>query len=202
MARVVKLPITPPGKLGPTRARKRGKPNPEDFGQLNLFTQGHDTKVISLNRAVNYFEEAVRLDESGDLNAIQLYHLAIERDDNTEDALCNLGILQAAQNEHSRALDAFTRCLTLNPRHLEAHYNLANLYADLGNLPLARVHYEMAIGISPEYPNSYYNLALVLISQKDYKAAIEKIHQYIALTPEGDKRTAHDLIKTLNAIAT
>jgi hypothetical protein len=30
------------------------------------------------------------------------------------------------------------------PRHVEAHYNLANLYFDAGDLQLAKLHYESA----------------------------------------------------------
>ena len=100
-----------------------------------------------------------------------------------------------------QAIDYLTKCLKHNPRHFEAHYNLGNVYSDLGNLELAKVHYEVSTEIEPNYPNGYYNLGLVLISLKKYKEAILKINKYIELAPNSEQQTASELIKTLNSIA-
>ncbi len=71
----------------------------------------------------------------------------------------------------------------------------------MGNFALARTHYEVAIEIAPEFPNSYYNLGLVLISLKDYNKAINVINKYIDLSPDNDHKIASELIKTLKSFA-
>ncbi|MEQ9468088.1 MAG: tetratricopeptide repeat protein [Ekhidna sp.] len=201
MTKVVQFPVSPPQKLGPKKARRRRRPNLEDFGQLNMFDELSDTPVVSLPKAGSFFEEAIRLDELGEEEAEKYYLLAIENDQSAEDALCNLGILKSGQGDLTKAIDYLTQCLKMNPRHFEAHYNLGNVYSDLGNLELAKVHYELSTQIEPEYPNSYYNLGLVLISLKKYREAILSINKYVELAPSSEHQIANELIKTLNAIS-
>ncbi|SNS75764.1 Tetratricopeptide repeat-containing protein [Ekhidna lutea] len=202
MSRVVQFPVSTPEHLGPKKARRRRKPNLEDYGQLNMFDQLPDnTPILSLPKAGSFFEEALQLDEEGNKDAEKYYLLAIENDQSVEDALCNLGILKSGQGDLTKAIDHLTQCLKRNPRHFEAHYNLGNVYSDLGNLELAKVHYELSAEIEPEYPNSYYNLGLVLISLKKYKEAIQSINKFVELAPRSEHQTANEIIKTLNAIA-
>ena len=67
MTKVVQFPVNPPAKLGHRKARRRKKPNLEDFGQLNLFDQVPDnTPVLMLPKSESFFEEALLLDEKGD----------------------------------------------------------------------------------------------------------------------------------------
>jgi len=200
MARVVQFPVNPPPKLGPKKARRRRK-NLEDFGQLNLFDQEDRTPVLYLPKAGSFFEEALTLDESRNPTAEKYYLLAIENDQSIDDAYCNLGILKSGQGDYKKALDYLTKCLQKNPRHFEAHYNLGNVYSELGNLDLAKIHYELSTEIEPEYPNSFYNLGLVLISMKKYQEAIYSINKYVELAPSSEHQTANELIKTLNSIA-
>ncbi|MEM6644439.1 MAG: tetratricopeptide repeat protein [Bacteroidota bacterium] len=201
MSRVVQFPMQPPEKLGHKKVRRKRKPNLEDYGQLNLFKKIDDTPVVSMPARGNFFEEALLLDELGDPAAEKYYLLAVANDQSVDDALCNLGILKSGQGEHTKALDFLTRALRSNPRHFEAHYNLGNVYSELGNLELARVHYELSTEIAPEHPNGFYNLGLVLISLKEYKKAIESINRFVALAPSTEHQVANELIKTLNAIA-
>lgn len=202
MARVVQFPVNPPAKLGPKKANRKKKPNLEDYGQMNLFDQLDDqTPVLSLPKSNSFFEEALQLDEQGNPEAERYYLLAIENSESAEDALCNLGILKSVQGDLAKSIDYLTQCLKVNPRHFEAHYNLGNVYSDLGNLELAKVHYELSTQIEPHYPNSYYNLGLVLVSMKKYKEAIRVINTYVSLAPNAEHEVAHELIKTLNAIA-
>ncbi|WP_420318892.1 tetratricopeptide repeat protein [Ekhidna sp.] len=201
MTKVVQFPVNPPQKLGPKKARRRRRPNLEDYGQLNIFDQLPDAPIVSLPKAGSFFEEALELDESGKEEAERYYLLAIENNQSVEDSYCNLGIMKSGQGDLSKAIDYLTQCLKKNPRHFEAHYNLGNVYSDLGNIELAKVHYELSTQIEPDYPNSYYNLGLVLISLKKYKEAIHSINKFVELAPSSEHRVANELIKTLNAIA-
>ena len=200
MGKVIKLAIHAPEKFGLKKVRGRKRVNLEDFGQLNLFDQ-RDAKVVALPGKKSFFEEAISLDEKGSKDAERFYLLAIENNESVEDALCNLAILKSSENDGVAAVDYLTQCLKRSPRHFEAHYNLGNVYSDLNNFDLAKVHYELASQIAPEFPNSFYNLGLVLISLKEYKRAIESINHYVDLSPDTDTTTAKELISTLNAMA-
>ena len=93
-------------------------------GQLNLFR----VETPRLARLLTPFEEALLLHERGDAAAAEHYVEAINEGDNVAEAYCNLGILNLERGQLSSALDNFTLSLKNDPRHVEAHYNLANLY--------------------------------------------------------------------------
>lgn len=193
MAKVVKFPVQPPEKFGFRPVRKRKEDKPPRHGQLNLFG---GAKIVKLNQ-LSTFEEALLLDEQGDERAAELYLQAIKEGDSVADAYCNLGILESRRQHHAKAIDCFTLSLKEDPRHFESHYNLANLYAEIGNLPLAKVHYQMSIGIEPEFPNSYFNLGLTLAMNKEVDAAITTLLEYKRLTPQEDSAQVDELIENL-----
>src|SRR5213593_2138786 len=114
-------------------------------GQLNLFRP--ETGRIA--RLLTPFEEALLLHEQGDPTAAEHYIEAISEGDNVAEAYCNLGIINLERGDVAKALDSFTLSLKSDPRHVEAHYNLGNLYYDAGELRLARLHYEAATQIEP-----------------------------------------------------
>lgn len=198
MAKVIQFPIHTPERLGNRKIRKKRKPDLEDLGQLNLFDQA---RVVNLPGDRSYFEEALHLDEQGLEGAEEMYKLAIIQDECVEDALCNVAVIRSAKGDKIGAIDYLTQCLERSPRHFEAHYNLGNVYSEIGNLNLAKSHYELAVQIAPDYPNAHYNLGLVLISMKEYKRAIERINAYIQLSPAQEVSTAKELVSTLRAIA-
>jgi len=199
MAKVIKFPVPAPEKFGLQRVRKKKgateKPAVDKQGQLNLFSGG---KVVSLNQLTT-FEEALVFDERGDINtARSRYLLAIEKGDALADAYCNLGILEFQQTNTTKAIDYFTLSLRHEPRHFEAHYNLANLYAEVGNFPLAKIHYKVSIEIEPSFPNSYFNLGLALAMNQEFADAIQALNQYRLLTPITEHAHADELIRTMS----
>lgn len=196
MAKVVKFPGPAPEKFGLQKARKRKDNTPAKPGQLNLF----GGRVIKLSHLTT-FEEALLLDESGQFDVAKtLYSKAIEEGDFVADAWCNLGIIESDSGNHAKAIDAFTRCLSHEPRHYEAHYNLANLYAEVGNYALAKVHYAMASEIEPGFPNSYFNLGLTLAMNKEYNEAVSVLRTYCSLTAPEDHKQAMELINQLSSL--
>lgn len=196
MAKVVKFPIQTPEKFGFKPVRKNKSGGLRKPGQLNLFAGG---RVVKLNN-LSTFDEALILDEQGDDRARELYLKAIEEGDCIADAYCNLGILESQQKKYSKAIDCFTLSLKEVPRHFEAHYNLANLYAEIGNLPLAKVHYQMSIEIEPEFPNSHFNLGLTLAMNREIEPAITSLINYRQLAASDDRRQADQLIDNLSKL--
>lgn len=193
MAKVVKFPIQTPEKFGFRPVRKKRPTPPQKPGQLNLFTGG---KVVKLNQLTT-FEEALMLDEHGDERAKDLYLKAIIEFDSIPDAYCNLGIIESRARQYTKAIDCFTLSLKEDPRHFESHYNLANLYAELGNLPLAKVHYQISISIEPEFPNSYFNLGLTQAMNKEVEDAVQSFIAYKHLSTQDDHAQVDELIDYL-----
>ena len=122
----------------------------------------------------------------------------MEAGDCIADSYCNLGILESQERNYSKAIDCFTLCLKEEPRHFEAHYNLANLYAELGNFPLAKVHYQMSIELEPDFPNSHFNLGLTLAMNKEIEEAILSLMNYRRLAPPEDRSHVEELIDNLS----
>ncbi|MDH4092903.1 MAG: tetratricopeptide repeat protein [Cyclobacteriaceae bacterium] len=194
MTKVVKFPIPEPEKFGPHRVRKKKGAILERHGQLNLFSGG---KVVSLNK-LSAFDEALIIDDQGDREgARKLYLKAIDSADSPADAYCNLGIIEWQDGNQTKAIDYFTLSLQQDPRHFEAHYNLANLYGEIGNFQLAKAHYKISIEVEPSFPNSYFNLGLTLAMNKEFEEAVKILNQYRALTSPSDHKQANELIQTL-----
>ena len=101
-------------------------------GQLNLFPE-EEGQLIQLPVRISPFEEALILHEQGDKRAVEMYHKAIAEGECVADAFCNLGILDYETKDIPKAFDHFTNALKADPRHFEAHFNLAHLYFEAGD---------------------------------------------------------------------
>jgi tetratricopeptide (TPR) repeat protein len=194
MAKVVKFPALPTQKFGNKPVRKKRATILEEKGQLNLFGGG---KLVSIT-PYTPFEEALILDEKGDRRAKGLYLKAIENQEGVADSYCNLGILESDEKNYSKAINYFSQCLQLAPRHFEAHYNLANLYAEMGDFKLAKLHYLASIEIEPDFPNSYFNLGLAYAMNKEVEEAIQALLKYRSLASSDEKAFAEELINNLS----
>src|SRR6476659_3439772 len=171
MGQILKFPGQA-SKLGYTRVKKRKQPA-ENPDQLHLFAQPSA-------QILQFVPELSRLEH-----------------DFIADAYCNLGIIESQKGSTIKAFDCFTTSLKHDPRHSEAHYNLANLYFDLNDFSLAQVHYEMAGEVDPAFANVYFNLALVQAIKNDLDAAISALTTYQELVSQDEARNADDLLNNL-----
>lgn len=192
--KILELPVSNPEKFGSQRVHRDRDKNRDKAQQLNLFNSG---KVLQLHSR-SPFEEALMMDERGDKeSAKNLYHNAVENGNQPADAYCNLGILESQDNNILKAINYLTLSLKFNPRHFEAHFNLANAYVEAGNHKLGILHYKMAIEIEPSFLNSYFNLGLALASARQYEKAIAVLEKYCNLTLPQDHKPALDMIQKL-----
>lgn len=187
--------------MGFRRVQRRDQADLERQGQMNLFRQPRG-QVVDLPRRLTPFEEALLLDEHGDEHAAVAYQAAIEAGDCIAEAYCNLGILKSETSHFTEAFDCFTHSLVHDPRHFESHYNLGNLYLDEGNFRLSRLHYELCSVLEPDFPDTYFNLGLVLALTREFDLARDSILRYKSLVPEQDRVKADDLLASLQPTAT
>jgi len=197
MAKVVKFPGPAPEKFGLQRVGKKKGKDSEKHGQLPLFSGG---RVVKFNQ-LSSFENALVQDDNNNMkSAKELYQKAIQEGDSLADAWCNLGIIESKEDNSTKAIDCFTQSLKADPRHYEAHYNLANLYAEVGNYGLAKFHYGISIEVEPTFPNSYFNLGLTLAMNKEFVEAVKLLHAYRGLSSGEDHAYTDELIRQLTIV--
>jgi tetratricopeptide (TPR) repeat protein len=194
MGQILKFPVQA-SKLGYKRVRKRATAA-ESPDQLHLFPP-RTAQILPFTPQLSLFEQALMLDERGDPTAAEFYAKAIAEQDCVADAYCNLGIIESQMGNTAKAFDCFTTSLTHNPRHLEAHYNLGNLYFDVSDFRLARIHYEMAGQVDPSFANVYFNLGLVQAISNDLAAAVSALTRYQELVSEAEGRNVKELLHNL-----
>ena len=166
MGKILPFPAKKPSKFGFERVRKYTGGNQCQPGMSHTDLG----KVLRLPTNISPFEEALLLDECGDSRAEKAYRRAISEGDLAADAYCNLGIIESKAGRITKAFDCFTKSLEHNPRHFESHYNLGNLY---------------------------FNLGLVLALMEEPKSAVDALVKYQRLTPSEERRKAKDLITRL-----
>ena len=197
MGKVVKFDFKATPKFAFKKVKVKRKPVTADSSQLNIFDASKEGKILKLDTGKGVFEEALLFDEQGNSKAEELYREAILKGESIPDAYCNLGILQFNNGNKAKAIDCFTQSLKHDPRHFESHYNLANLYLEVENITLARLHYEVSAEIEPEFPNVFYNLGVVYAMTKDFEKAVVGLEKYISLVHQDDSLEAQGLLLSI-----
>lgn len=195
MAKVISYKSDRARKLGFKKARRK---NATTDGQLDLFAQTTRERSLKPKLNASSFQTALEHDGVDDQSALQFYKAALDDAVHRSDALCNMGIVYARFGDTVRAIDSFTKCLVEDPRHLEAHFNLANMYYDLENYLLAASHYEVALSIDEFFADAKFNLALTYLALKEDSKASEMLEQYLETCPEEEKRSAEKLLLFLS----
>ncbi|MCL2877909.1 MAG: tetratricopeptide repeat protein [Acidobacteria bacterium] len=184
--------------------RSRGKPmrkiELELHGQRNLFSES-EGRLIQLPVYISPFEEALILHEQGDPRAAEMYAQAIKEEKCTADAFCNLGILNYEAGNIPGAFDNFTSALRHNPRHFEAHFNLAHLYFEEGAVRLARLHYELSAVIEPDSASVHFNLGLVNALEKNIPAAVVSFNKAKEFATEDETTQIEEILLGLESAA-
>ncbi|HKQ63345.1 MAG TPA: tetratricopeptide repeat protein [Candidatus Polarisedimenticolaceae bacterium] len=115
-----------------------------------------------------------------------------------EKAYLNLGTLYVSQGREQEALGALRRAVEINPRYLDAHYQLAALLDKRGNLDEAAREYEVA---GPGYRNNgeyHYRLGLTYVRLGEQDKARESLRRALAVSPGSPSAAqAEELLKTL-----
>ncbi len=83
---------------------------------------------------------------------------------------------------YSAARKDLERAISLNPRMYQAHYLLGNVLFRTGDVDGAISEYRLSIGLAPEQPRTYYQLALALRSKQDDGGELRALEQ--ALTAD------------------
>jgi tetratricopeptide (TPR) repeat protein len=176
------------------RSRKR---KPAGRNQLNLFTA--DPQILYLSLDTGYFEAALRLDEEGDPRAAEYYLKAIENNECTADAYCNLGVIESEKGDMMKTFSYFLNALKSDPSHAESHFNIANLYFEMDDYKLAELHYLITIEMAEEFSNVYFNLALLYLRTGKYEKAEECFISYKERSSSDEWKIVDELLQQMKS---
>lgn len=135
----------------------------EAYIQLGVLFQLKNNKL-----ALEYFNNALRIkpnaedalygrglwyQDHNEINkAIQDYTTIIQINPTNKNAHFNLGYIhQSLLKVYDEAVKHYSRAIEADPSYVEAYYNRGVCYETLGNISMARVDYEKAIEIKPDY---------------------------------------------------
>jgi tetratricopeptide (TPR) repeat protein len=82
---------------------------------------------------------------------------------------------------YDAARDDLQHAIALDPNSYQAHFLLANALVKLGSVDQAISEYRLAIGLSPNQPRTYCQLALALESKQDQAGAEEQLAKALSI---------------------
>lgn len=92
--------------------------------------------------------------------------------------LNKLGVAYILKKQLFEAENQFRRVLEINPDYAPAIVNLGNLCQEVEDYDNAMMYYEEASRKDPDYPMSYYNMAIVLKKKNEYYAYSKQMKKY------------------------
>lgn len=145
-------------------------------------------KLGELSGDPKYIKKALEVNpgESRSLVALGLYYQSIEDKENSftyfnrivtgkDDSMIarfNLGKIAFSQREFKDAESHYLRAIELSKdTHFESMNNLALVYKEMGEYPLAIKYYNMAFDTDNEYYTALYNLGLLYLEMEEFLMA-------------------------------
>jgi len=101
----------------------------------------------------------------------------------------NLGNAYLKDKEYDKAIEAYQKATSIEPKFAEAYYNLGSLYAQQKQLNLAVENYQKAIDYRKDFREARQKLAEVYNQQGKHKEAIQ-IYQKLIPPSSGDTITS------------
>ncbi|MCI4668772.1 MAG: tetratricopeptide repeat protein [Bacteroidia bacterium] len=159
------------------------------IGSYSLPAQQFFTGTYS-RPAQKYYDQGISHMESATWGkAIDSFNQAVDADSSYIDALLAHGISCRQLYQNTQALKSFNKVISLYPRSLVAHEQLALLYQEMGRLEDAVNVYKQLLTHHPAYAEGYVGLAKTYFSlgeDRSNTSSTEAIHAYIACVKASD----------------
>ncbi len=95
----------------------------------------------------------------------------------------NVGMVYYKGGDPGKAVFYLDLSSRINPRSIEAHNNLANIYSETGRLEKALEHYQRAFEADPNNTSTLFNLGLARNKAGHSQAAVEAFLQVVQIDP-------------------
>jgi tetratricopeptide (TPR) repeat protein len=145
------------------------------LAELYFYVKKHDDCFKYINMALKvdqynskaYFMKGMNYKEIKDTaKAISSMQTAVEQDPAFYNAYIQLGILNAAQKK-SIAADYYKNALRVQPKSVEAMYNLGKYYQDMKDYKQAVAIYNALLKIDPQNKFAFFNLGAMDLATKE-----------------------------------
>jgi protein O-GlcNAc transferase len=90
----------------------------------------------------------------------------------------------AREARQPQAIQQYRRALAADSKHAKAHANLGAMLKDQGQAQEALRHLEEALSLAPELAEAAFNLAMLLVQQRDWSGAAKWLRHYVARYPK------------------
>ena len=154
----------------------------ERGGKERIAARGAPT--VAPDRAEEWYEQGVELEEDEPEKAIQAYRQALALNPDLADAHLNLGRLLHESGRPADLASAekhYRRALALRPGDATAAFNLGVALQDLKRPHDAVEAYEKALALDARLPDAHFNLAVIYEELGRKKAAIRHLKSYKTL---------------------
>ena len=112
---------------------------------------GTEKSTIDSNEIDVRYAQALKRQNEGQLEQAEaLYKKVLEIDPHHLASLNNLGVIFMQQNRNREAIASFSEALDKQSNYVDAHYNLACLYARKNDTKNSMYFLKKAIGFNPE----------------------------------------------------
>ncbi|KAI8610905.1 hypothetical protein BC830DRAFT_1172347 [Chytriomyces sp. MP71] len=173
----------------PAITRRVAVPYLASVTRQRLFATTPDSATVA--KARDLFNEGTNRWNKNDLNGARDAFQESTKLHATSDNFYNLGNSLYSLGKNEEAVSAWQQCIAIEPNQLDAHVNLANVYAlHLKNVEKAMEHYQIAVDINPVDGEVQYNYGVVLDSVGRLEDAIE---MYEAALANGIKQAETNL---------
>ena len=107
----------------------------------------------------------------------------------SQDAILGGKVSRRAKTEveATARIKVLKKQLAANPKNYRFHFEVGNLYADMGRLDNAREAYEEAIDLNPKYVEALVNLGSLFIDLNQLGEAITRFEQALGFNPDDCK---------------
>jgi len=119
-------------------------------------------------------------------DAIKYFQLAAENYvfSRPEVSWTGIGYAEFKKGNHTAALNAFGKAISVNWRFPDVYVRRGDVYFDLGETDKALADYKMALDHAPNFVSAHYSLALALMKKRDIDQAVIHLETVIALAPD------------------
>ena len=163
------------------------------LAELYLYLNKHDKSIECINNALKldqynskaYFMKGMNYKELKDTaKAISSMQTAVEQDKEYYNAYMQLGILCAAK-KNNLASQYYKNAIRIQPRSIEAWYDLGKYYQDVSDLSNAVGTYMSLLQFAPGNKFAHYNLGVIyLIGLKKNDIAVQHFTDAITIDPK------------------
>lgn len=137
--------------------------------------------------SVAYTKRGVRhLWNGDDASAERDLRKALTLDPDNAEAHDDIGVVYARRQEYARAIDHFTRTISIDPTYLKGFHNLGMAYYLSGRDSLALFAVEQALALNPRERNTLMLKAHILQAMGQLEAAAEVAEEAEFLPASGD----------------